>query len=235
MTYNKNQPESIQKMFGSIAKQYDRTNALLSFQMHRWWNKQLVKAVLRNGEGALADLCCGTGEIASVYLKQCKQPVEAYLVDFCQEMLDCAKTKSLEGGKHRIRYYTADVQKLPLGDKSVSACTVAYGIRNVKEPLKCIEEMHRVLKEGGCAAILELTRPKNSLLRMGHRMYLKAILPVLGKMATSNKEAYQYLCRSIENFSEPAKLREMMLQTGFKSVEVIPLTGGVATIVVGKK
>ena len=114
-TYNKNQPDSIKKMFGSIATQYDRTNAILSFQMHRWWNRQLVKMMPSN-MNILADLCCGTGEIAQGYLRNYHSSKKAYLIDFCPQMLECARTKGLELGRHEIDYITADVQAIPLGD-----------------------------------------------------------------------------------------------------------------------
>jgi demethylmenaquinone methyltransferase/2-methoxy-6-polyprenyl-1,4-benzoquinol methylase len=232
--YNKNHPDSIKKMFGSIAKQYDRTNAILSFQMHRWWNRQLVKS-MPGKMSVLADLCCGTGEIAQGYLKRCRDSKKAYLIDFCPEMLDHARLKNLESGRHEIEYITADVQAIPLRDHCVDAATVAYGIRNVKEPRRFISEVYRILKPGGSFGILELTRPQNKMLRSGHEFYLRNVLPILGKLATSNKGAYEYLCSSIENFTKPEELESMMRQEGFVEIKRKPLMGGIATIIIGKR
>lgn len=232
--YNKNQPDTIKKMFGSIATQYDKTNAILSFQMHRLWNRQLIK-MMPSKMSVLADLCCGTGEIAQGYLKNYPSPKKAYLIDFCPEMLACAQTKGLESGRHQIDYITADVQAIPLGDECVDAATVAYGIRNVKEPAKFIGEVYRILQNGGSFGILELTRPKNRLLRKGHEFYLRRLLPILGKMATSNKGAYEYLCSSIEHFTKPEDLESMMRQEGFVDIRRKSLMGGIATIIIGKK
>lgn len=238
MAYNKNDPETIQRMFGSIANQYDRTNAVLSFQMHRYWNEQLVKKVIKSSDSEiLLDLCCGTGEIAFSYLKSSKLSREAYLVDFCDEMLNCAKSKAykLPLSHHKIHYIQADVQKLPLADLSADCATIAYGIRNVKNPAKCISEVYRILKPGSNFGILELTKPKNRILRMGHSFYLKTILPILGKALTSNQQAYQYLCNSIHTFIEPKDLQFLLLQAGFKEVEINPMCGGIATIISAKK
>lgn len=232
--YNKNHPDSIKKMFGSIAKQYDRTNAILSFQMHRLWNRQLVK-MMPAKMNILADLCCGTGEIAQGYLKRHIEPKKAYLIDFCQEMLECARLKDLESGRHEVEYLTADVQAIPLRDQCVDAATVAYGIRNVKDPRKFISEVYRILQPGGSFGILELTRPQNGLLRSGHEFYLRNLLPILGKLATSNKGAYEYLCNSIQNFTKPDELESMMRQEGFVEIKRRPLMGGVATIIIGKR
>lgn len=232
--YNKNHPDTIKKMFGSIAKQYDRTNAILSFQMHRWWNRQLVN-MMPSRINALADLCCGTGEIAQGYLKKHKDSKKAYLIDFCPEMLSCARLKNIESARHEIEYITADVQAIPLQDQCVDAATVAYGIRNVKDPRKFIGEVHRILQPGGSFGILELTRPSNRMLRSGHEFYLRNLLPILGKIATSNKGAYEYLCNSIENFTKPEEIESIMGQEGFVEIRRKPLMGGIATIIVGKR
>lgn len=236
--YNKNTPESIQHMFGTIAKQYDRTNAVLSFCMHHLWNRKLVEKVCGSKHPeTMLDLCCGTGEIAFKYLKQAKKPCNAYLLDFCPEMLECAKIKSqrltLDG--HQLKFIQADAQVIPLEPDSVACATIAYGIRNVKSPEVCIRDVHRVLKSGGTFGILELTRPTNALLRMKHTFYLKYLLPILGRFLTSNKEAYQYLCNSIHNFSKPKELEQILLRNGFVNTQITPLFGGIATIITAQK
>lgn len=234
--YNKNDPETIQHMFGSIAKQYDRTNAILSFQMHRLWNKKLVKHVYEvNSPQTLLDLCCGTGEIAFAYLNATQTPCEAYLLDFCPEMLECAKRKVKPSNNHQINFIHADAQEIPLPPESVQCVTVAYGIRNVKSPQKCLQEVYCVLKPGGTFGVLELTQPTNSLLRSGHAFYLKYILPLLGRFLTSNQEAYEYLCQSIHTFIKPQELEKVFHDCGFEKTQVIPLMGGIATLILGKK
>ena len=237
-SYNKNQPETIQSMFGSIASRYDKTNAILSLQMHRLWNAQLVRSVVKKGNPlSAADLCSGTGEIAFSFLKRAQNPSTVHLIDFCPEMLACAKQKALNLPfmQHRLNYVQADVQKLPLGDKSVECATMAYGIRNVQDPAKCIKEVYRVLKPGATFGVLELTQPSNPLIRLLHTFYLKTIMPVLGKMVTSNKDAYQYLCNSIQSFIKPKDLAAIFSEAGFKNVTIKPLHGGIATIITGEK
>lgn len=176
-SYTQNQPESIKELFGSIAKRYDRTNALQSFQLNRWWNHKLIEKVLNPPElpPVILDLCAGTGEIALRALKRCPNPRKAYLLDFCPQMLDCArvKAKSLSLDYHEIDYLTADAQAIPLPENSVDCATIAYGIRNVKDPAQCIQDTFRVLKPGGRFGILELTVPGNPLLRGGHWLYLE--------------------------------------------------------------
>lgn len=236
--YNKNDPKTIQTMFNSIADSYDLTNGILSFQLHRLWNRKLIKTLFKDtSPQTILDLCCGTGEIGFGYLKKCQHPQKAYLVDFCSMMLQCAekkaKKKKLES--HQIQYIQSDVQELPLQDNSIDKALMAYGIRNVKDPEKCFGEVFRVLRAGGEYGILELTEPTSSVLRFGHRIYLKTILPIVGKLATSNKDAYQYLCNSIHAFTKPDHLKTLLEKAGFCQTKVIPLTGGIATLIITKK
>lgn len=234
--YNKNNPQSIQKMFGSIARQYDRTNALLSLQMHRYWNYQLIKTIIKKPHSmTYLDLCCGTGEIALKYLEK-KSSCQAYLLDFCPEMLACAKDRLKKlSPLHSISYLEADAQEIPLPSNSIDNATMAYGIRNIPNPQRCFHEIYRVLKEEGTIGILELTQPQNRLLRLGHHLYLTTLVPRLGKILTANHEAYQYLCNSIKTFSHPLELEKLLKNAGFKKTFVKPLMGGVATILIAQK
>ncbi len=236
--YNKNDPATIQALFDSIAKQYDKTNGVLSFQMHKKWNKALIEqAVLPCQPTVLLDICCGTGAIAFEYLQHTKMPVKAYMLDFSAGMLAHAQklATALHLQRHDINYLKADAQVIPLEDDSVDCATMAYGIRNVSQPQTCIHDVYRVLKPGAAFGILELTQPQNPLLRFGHNIYLRTLLPVMGKFLTSNREAYQYLCNSINTFIPPEQLEHLMRAANFMQIRRQPLLGGVATLLIGRK
>jgi demethylmenaquinone methyltransferase/2-methoxy-6-polyprenyl-1,4-benzoquinol methylase len=238
--YQKNNPETIQKMFGSIAASYDKTNEILSFGLHKKWNRTLVKTIIKEQQvDDLLDLCGGTGEITFAFLQHCKKtPANLYLLDFCEEMLQRAQCKAKRlplNIQKNLSYIKADAQNIPLLDASVDAATVAYGIRNVQDPLKCIQEVYRVLRPGGSFGILELTRPTNPILNFGHRAYLNCFMPIAGWCVTANRDAYQYLCNSIQSFIEPDKLEKMLADSKFTEIKRIPLSGGIATILFAKK
>lgn len=228
--YQKTEPKTIQAMFASIAENYDRANTTFSFGLHKKWNNKLIKSVGK--ADTLLDLCAGTGEIGFGFLA--KHPhARAILLDFCPEMLAVAKDKgSLFEGRYTL--IEADAQQLPLEDHSVDAATISYGIRNVKEPLKCFKEVARVLKPGGHFAILELTRPTSSLFRLSHKAYLKFCLPLLGKLAAKNIDAYRYLSKSVEDFASPQELEKALREAHLMPVKNIPLMGGLSTIFISK-
>lgn len=233
--YTKQRPSTIQKMFGSIAGSYDKTNAVLSFSMHNLWNKELVNNLVSESPLDWVDLCAGTGEIAFRAIQKSPNIQSMSLIDFCPEMLEIAKQKPKPTNTTSLSFIQADVQQLPLNNEVADRVSIAYGIRNVKSPLKCIQEIHRILKPGGVVGILELTRPSNTILKNLHKFYLQYGLPYLGKWLTSNKDAYNYLCNSIQHFTDPATISENLKSAGFQHIQQIPLLFGTATIIKAQK
>lgn len=236
--YTKKDPKTIENMFDNIAPQYDFANSLMSLNLHKGWNEKLAKTVLADGSPKrYLDICCGTGEIAFNLLKHVDYECEAFLLDFSEKMLDCAKAKAgtLPQKQHQMHYLRADAQQIPLPSDSIDAATIAYGIRNVQNPEKCIREVYRVLRKGASFAILELTQPNNQVLKFGHKLYMKAFLPMIGKYVTADRDAYQYLCGSIQEFLKPSDLENLLKKIGYQNTRIQPLTLGVATIIKGQK
>ena len=238
--YTKDNPDGIAEMFSSIAPKYDRGNYALSLGLHKRWNQALINSTLREKPPQIyLDLCCGTGEISFTYLKSCHgvtlPPEKTYLLDFSGSMLAQAekRAKTLGVDIHNLIYLQADAQVIPLPDQSVDAVTMAYGIRNIKDPTMAINEIKRVLKPGGRLGILELTRPQNSLLRAGHKVYLHTLVPLLGRLMTPNADAYRYLKKSIQAFVPPEQIIATLEETGFQEAKQTPLLGGVATLITG--
>ena len=238
--YSKDSPRTIQSMFNSIANRYDLTNAVLSLSLHKRWNRALVRHVLHptSTQHVLLDLCSGTGDIAFDYLRITNSTCHAHLIDFSSEMLEYAKHKADQFSfkyPHQLSYTEANVEQLPFPDQFADCATMAYGIRNVQNPALCIQDVFRVLKPGGCMGILELTRPNHPVLRLGHQLYLRTLMPFLGKWLTKNREAYQYLRKSIQTFIAPEELENLLKKNGFLRTQRFSLTGGIATLLIGYK
>lgn len=234
----------VKAIFSRIAKRYDVTNAVLSSGLHKYWNKKLIDTVVNETEkGAVClDLCCGTGAIGLGFLRVSKrkkrEPKTVYFLDFCEEMLDIAKKSAPSQNRFfspsrtvpQLHFMVADAKHVPLGEASCDAVTMAYGIRNIDSKPHAFSEMKRLLKPGGIAAILELTRPKSRPLRFLHRLWLTLALPPLGALMTGDKAAYKYLKNSIETFLEPEELMRLGESQGLEALECRPLCCGIATL-----
>lgn len=226
--YSKSQPDSIRSLFSTIAMSYERMNLIMSFGMHTLWNRALVNQVKK--APSLLDLCAGTGVISRSYLKKNRKG-ETILLDFCGEMLEVAKLKASKFNK-RMQTVVADAQSIPFGDQLFDAVTIAYGIRNIKNPSLCFREAYRVLKPGGTFAILELTRPSLFPFKLIHKLHTTFLLPLLGKFIAKNKEAYVYLAASVQQFPAPETWIEKLEEEGFKLKKKKALMGGIATLIV---
>ncbi|MCB1119018.1 MAG: bifunctional demethylmenaquinone methyltransferase/2-methoxy-6-polyprenyl-1,4-benzoquinol methylase UbiE [Chlamydiia bacterium] len=228
--YSKTNPESIQNLFDTIAPTYDRTNTLISLGLHKRWNQKLIQTI--GSPSHLLDLCCGTGEIGLGWLATQTTPKQCTLADFSTEMLSVAEKKP-HHPMHTTAFIKADAQKLPFESNSFDTVAISYGIRNVADPLAALREVHRVLSPGSTLHILELTQPKNPLLRTGHHFYLRSLLPLFGGLLSGNHAAYRYLSTSIPAFLSPSHFTSLLTQAGF-TPSATPLAGGIATLFSGQ-
>jgi demethylmenaquinone methyltransferase/2-methoxy-6-polyprenyl-1,4-benzoquinol methylase len=214
-------------MFSAIAPTYDLLNHLLSFNVDRSWRRAAVKAVQASPRMTCLDLCTGTGDLAFELLK--RVPVEAVGADFSAAMLERAQRKAAYR-RLPLRLVRADALRLPFADASFDRLLVAFGIRNFESLEAGFSEMARVLKPGGRAVILEFSMPDRSLFGALYRIYFGKVLPVLGRLISGRKGAYQYLAATVEGFPAPHELARRLALAGLRLREQRPLTAGIATL-----
>ena len=230
------QETRIRRMFGEIAPKYDFLNHLLSMNIDRLWRWKTTRLVpIRNG-GPMLDLCTGTGDLAFTYLKHTAGEVEIVGADFCHEMLVLAEAKARQRKLTRIRFVEADTQELPFPDNTFEVVTVSFGLRNVTDTDRGIEEMIRVCQPGGRIAILEFSKPKHWLMSRIYSTYFRFLLPLVGQLFSRSKDsAYRYLPESVMQFPEGAELVEKLESHGLREVKQYPFTFGISTLYVGTK
>ncbi len=228
---------AVSTMFAKIAKRYDLANHLLSGGMDRRWARGLVKKTGRAmpANGVVADLATGSGDIA-FSLARAMPAATVRGFDFCRPMLDEAEKKMAAGAGNaeKISFAFGDCMNLPLPDESVDAVTIAYGVRNFEDRARGLGEIRRVLKPGGSAFILEFTQPW-FWFRPFYYFYLKFILPHLARIATGNKDAYDYLAGSIEKFPSKKELTAELRVAGFSETHATGMTFSIVAIHVAKK
>jgi demethylmenaquinone methyltransferase/2-methoxy-6-polyprenyl-1,4-benzoquinol methylase len=224
-------------MFGEIAPGYDRANHVLSLNVDRYWRRVTVKSVWPDREGPLLDVCTGTGDLALAYYRATSGKYPIVGADFCPQMLLIAREKARRlGAEPTIGFVEADAQALPFAGGTFQIVTVAFGLRNVADTDRGLSEMMRVLKPGGRLAVLEFSSPTRQPMRAAYAIYLRHVLPRVGQFLVRNRAgAYNYLTDSVGEFSAGPSVAARMLAAGFSTVDVRPLTFGIATLYVGRK
>jgi len=225
----------VRGMFGRIAPRYDLLNHLLSFTLDKRWRARTVARVseiLDRPDTQVLDLCCGTGDVALALESRAGRSLLAS--DFCHPMLVEARRK-ISGQGFRTPVFEADALLLPLAEASLDLITVAFGFRNLANYRHGLEEMLRVLKPGGAAAILEFSRPPNPAFRALYGFFSTSVLPRVGGMISGSPEAYSYLPESIRKFPGAEQLVQEMRRAGFSRVEFERMTGGAVALHIGYK
>ncbi len=223
----------IRDMFASIAYRYDFLNRLLSFGMDSSWRKKVVGFIKPNArrDPLVIDLACGTGDLS---IEMANNGLNVVGVDFCKEMLEKAKEKiELKGLGKRISLIDAPVESLPFKDKSFDYATIAFGIRNLYDPLRGLQEIRRVLKREGKVIILEFSLPRSGIFKKIYLFYFLRILPFIGR-AFTHTDAYYYLASSVMEFPKYEDFVKLMEEAGLREIRYYPLTGGIVSIYIGK-
>ena len=227
--------EWVRGMFGGIAGRYDFLNHLLSFNLDRLWRRHTVRRVLSlvpDPQAKVLDICCGTGDLMLALER--KRGTSVLGADFCHPMLIEARRK-VQSGSLRSAVFEADGLTLPLATGSLDLITVAFGFRNFANYRRGLDEMLRVLKPGGVAAILEFSKPSNPVFGPVYNWFSTVLLPKIGGLVSGSPKAYSYLPESIRKFPNAEALAGMMRDTGFSRVEYDLLTFGAVALHLSRK
>jgi len=226
---------AVRSMFASVAPRYDLLNHLLSVGFDIRWRRATVKAlapVLAKPSSVVADLCCGTGDLALALRRASAGNVLG--ADFCHPMLQRALQKSARFPRGTV-FLEADTLRLPFRNASLDALTIAFGFRNLANYRRGIQEMRRVLKPGGMVAILEFSRVTWPVFGPLFRAYFRRVLPRLGAWISGVQGPYQYLPDSVLRFPDQEALVDLLREEGFSGVRYRNFTGGVAALHLGRK
>ena len=230
--YLQNEKGLVQNVFDDVYDRYDLMNDLMSLGIHRLWKKNLLNMMNPTSNSKLADVACGTGDIAKLFLNNFSKENSVTCVDPNKNMIKKGKQK-LKNFKN-IDWIIASAEKLPLKNNSYDFYTISFGLRNTKNLTKALKEAYRILKPGGRFFCLEFSKIQNQNLDFLYKKYSK-LIPSLGKIILGKKEPYEYLIKSIESFVSQDELINLMIKNGFKKCEYRNLSGGIVSIHSGWK
>ena len=229
------QPErdTIRQLFDRIAPQYDQLNQDLSLGLHRVWKQMAVRwSGAAEGMNCL-DVCCGSGDLALLLARQVGQAGQVTGADFAVEQLAIASQKD-PYLQDRLTWKEADALDLPFNDDEFDAATMAYGLRNLTDIPQGLSELHRVIKPGATAAILDFHAPSNPLVRQFQQWYLaNIVVPTAERFGLS--EEYAYISPSVDRFPSGSRQVELAKAAGFTEAIHYPVAGGMMGMLVATK
>lgn len=234
--YNKEagKKEQVADMFNNIAHKYDFLNHVLSMGIDILWRKKAIRLLKTISPKKMLDIATGTGDFALEALSL--SPQKIYGIDISAGMLEMGKVKMKEKKvDHIIDLQLGDSEKIQFEDNMFDAITVGFGVRNFEHLEKGLQEMSRVLRPGGKAAILEFSKPKKFPIKQLYNFYFLNILPGIGKLISKDARAYTYLPESVNAFPDGKDFEQILLKCGFSQVKTYPVSFGIASIYLATK
>ena len=210
-------------MFDLIAPRYDLMNRLMTFGLDTAWRRNTVGALRLPAGSRVLDLACGTGDLSRLGTRRGYAMVGADL-----------SAGMLAANGASVPVLEADAGDLPLAPATFDGVVCGYALRNFSDLGRTLAEAARVLRPGGRLAALEVDAPASSVLRKGYDVWFNQVVPALGG-ALSDRDAYEYLPRSVAYLPPAAELRRMLLDVGFSSIGIQPLAGGLSQLIIATR
>ena len=217
-------------MFDRIARRYDLVNTVLSAGTDGRWRRRAARATGLRAGGSALDVACGSGKLTAQLAKLAGPSGRVVGVDFSAQMLAVARHDH-----PALEFLEGDALSLPFDDGSFDASTIAFGLRNLADPVRGLREMLRVLRPRGRAVVLEFVKPPEGPVGAAYRLYLRTVLPAVGGVLSGAPGAYRYLSDTVESYRTPAELVAMAAEAGWNDRSVTLLSGSTVAIVAGAR
>ena len=219
----------VRDMFARIAPRYDVANRVISAGMDEGWRKRAIAILAAPKNGAVVDLCCGTGDVV-FHLLRTDPTLHVTGIDFCAPMLDGARERAPREARGDATFLEGDVMALPFPDNAFDGATMGFAMRNVVDIDAVLLEISRVLKPGARFVNLDMSKAPNALWKRCFDLYFYRIVPLIGGMIGGSRQAYTYLPQSLTNHPDAPALRERFERAGFSDCGFERVMGGAIAI-----
>lgn len=232
---NRAKKQQVADMFDNISGTYDFLNHFMSLGIDIIWRKKAIRALKVSKPQHLLDVATGTGDFALEAIRTLR-PRKVTGIDISQGMLDIAAEKIRKKGLgDRFEVLLGDSENLPFADHAFDAVTVAFGVRNFEHLEQGLADIHRVLKPGGRAVILEFSKPKGFPVKQLYHFYFNHVTPLIGRLFSKDYRAYSYLPESVAHFPDGQQFTEILRRVGFSDALCRPQSFGICSIYIGTK
>ena len=226
----------VDRVFKSVAENYDLMNDLMSLGVHRVWKRLAVLHLGVRHNSSVLDVACGTADLSLAIAKKLGPSGRLVLTDINSSMLRLGRNRMLDHGHlARFSYVQSDAENLAFAESSFDRVIISFGLRNVTRINQALESMYQVMRPGSRLLVLEFSKPVIPLLEKIYHQYSFRVIPTIGKIVARDRDSYQYLVESIRQHPDQETLADMMAQAGFERVEYFNLTGGIVAMHVAWK
>tara|TARA_B100001027_G_C16205963_1_gene302786 strand:+ start:193 stop:915 length:723 start_codon:yes stop_codon:yes gene_type:complete len=224
----------VENMFNSISHEYDLLNGIMTFNSHKRWKKNILNIAKKFKPKNALDIATGTADIA-INLGSIPNCIVVG-VDISEQMLNVGRKKITKMKLDDfVRLEAGDAENLNFKDNFFDLITIGFGVRNFQDLEKGLKESLRVLKKDGTLIILETSVPENIIMKLFYSIFTRTYIPVMARIFSKDKSAYNYLLNSAELFPSGTKFCNILKSVGFADILIKPILFGSSTIYVCKK
>lgn len=223
-------------MFDRIARRYDLLNRVISFRLDARWRRQAIRTLLTRANPLILDIGTGTGDLAFDALRQAEGRARVVGLDFSRQMLNLARTKQGKAPHGpRITFVMGSAMIAPFKDAVFDGAMTAFVLRNVSDLSLLFGEAFRVLKPGARLVSLDMFPPSVSWFSKLYAIYFYRLMPWIGGLLSSDRDAYRYLSDSVRHFHPPENVAKLMERAGFAHVAIHKFLSGAVCMHVAEK
>lgn len=228
--------KNMREMFDIIALRYDLVNFLITLGRDQAWRRFAVRRSGIKTGGVALDLCCGTGRLTRELARSAAPDGRVVGLDFSERMLKTARKKNVRfPQKENISLVLGNAMNIPFADSSFDCVVISWGLRNLPDLAAAVREMVRIVKPGGRVVCLDTGRPGFPPVNICFSIYLKHLVPFLGRLCTGNRDVYSYLHHSVQIFPPPHELSDLFSRAGLVDTSYKCFGFGAVAVVEGRK
>lgn len=227
----------VENLFNRMSKTYGAANYISSFGFTERWRRQCIREIDWGAKIEKGfDLMSGMGETWNLINHESRGKHQLTGIDISSSMNSKAKEKLNKYDKLNITIQQENVLRNVITANSADYIVSAFGLKTFSNAqLKILaKQINRILKTGGQFAFIEISKPENIFLKIPYMVYLKVLIPLIGKIFMDNQADYRMLGVYCEKFKDCKQFKLYLEKEGLQ-VEMRHYFFGCATGVKGTK